>query len=110
MGKGESVEAIYNNLQQITNFVLDDSAADCVLNIGIPDSAFLMRESYVRCKRDRINDMLEARTSNKLHYIPCPIQYAIGSKNYESDGLHFSERGYFEFGKSLAITVDALLS
>ena len=111
LGKGESVETIYSNLQQITNIALnDDTLADAVLNIGIPDSAFLKRESRVKLKRDQINDMLSARMNNKLHYISCPIKYEIGSKNFESDGLHFSERGYAELAKSLSITVNSLLS
>ena len=111
MGKGESVETIYSNLQQITNIALnDDTLADAVLNIGIPDSAFLNRESRVKLKRDQINDMLSTRMNNKLHYMPCPIKYEIGSKNFESDGLHFSEHGYAELAKSLSITVNSLLS
>ena len=55
------------------------------LNIGIPDSAFLNRESRVKLKRDQINDMLSARMNNKLHYISCPIKYERGSKNFESE-------------------------
>ena len=111
MGKGESVETIYSNLQQITSFALnDDTLADAVLNIGIPDSAFLNRESRVKLKRDQINDMLSARMNNKLHYISCPIKYERGSKNFESDGLHFSERGYAEFAKSISVVVNSLLS
>ena len=111
LGKGQSVETIYSNLQQITNIALnDDTLADVELNIGIPDSAFLNRENSVKLKRDQINDMLSTRMNNKLHYIPCPIKYERGSKNFESDGLHFSERGYAELAKSLSITVNSLLS
>ena len=112
MGRGESVETIYSNLQQLSNFALgnhQDLFVDAVLNIGIPDSAFLQRESRVRQKRDQINDMLAARTNNQLHYISCPIKYSHKSKNYETDGLHFSELGYAELASQILAPVNSLL-
>ena len=86
-----------------------DLFVDAVLNIGIPDSAFLQRESRVRQKRDQINDMLAARTNNQLHYISCPIKYNHKSKNYETDGLHFSELGYAELASQILAPVNSLL-
>ena len=110
LGKSESAETIYSNLQKISDFALDDDAlVDAMLNIGIPDSAFLLRDSRARSKRDQINEMLAARKHDKLHYISCPIRYEIGSENYETDGLHFSERGYAEFAKGLSLCVNSLL-
>ena len=83
MGQGESVKTIYSNLQQLSNFALgNDVFVDAVLNIGIPDSAFLLRDSRAKRKRDQINEMLAARKHDKLHYISCPIRYEIGSKNF----------------------------
>ena len=54
--------------------------------------------------------MLAARNHAKLHYIPCPLIYSKGSKNYEMDGLHFSETGYSEFANGIYGSVKRLLN
>ena len=81
-----------------------------LLNVGIPDSAYLTRDSGARSKRDKVNDMLAARNHVKLHYFPCPLTYSRGSKNYETDGLHFSECGYNEFANGIYDTVERILT
>ena len=111
MGHGESAETIFSNLQQLSNLAVDKSTIEHgLLNIGIPDSAYLNRDSDARSRRDQINGMLKKRNKAKLHYIPCPFKYSRTSKNYETDGLHFSEIGYSNFADGILNLVYDLLS
>ena len=110
MGHGESINTIFSNLEQLSNLVVDQpNLKTCSLNIGIPDSAYLNRDSGARKRRDKINEMLKRRNEAKVHYIPCPFNYNRTSKNYERDGLHFSEIGYSNFAGGIWESVYTLL-
>ena len=110
LGHGDSAEIIFYNLQELSKFALgDNSPVNGLLNVGIPDSAFLSRDCDARSKRDQVNDMLAGRNHVKLHYIHCPLKYSRGSKHYETDGLHFSEAGYNEFANGIYDSVKRLL-
>ena len=111
MGHGESANTIFSNLQMLSQFAFDnDTPVKYLLNIGIPDSAYLSRDSGARARRDQVNEMLANRTEVGLHYIPCPLKYCTSSRNYETDGLHFSESGYKEFAIGILNPVYSLLN
>ena len=110
LGHGESAETIFSNLQNLSKFAFEcDTPAKCLLNIGIPDSAFINRDKSARARRDHVNQMLADRANSRLYYIPSPLTYTPTTRYYESDGLHFSEFGYQELANGISDTVHNLL-
>ena len=110
LGHGESAETIFSNLQNLSKFAFEcDTPAKCLLNIGIPDSAFINRDKSARARRDHVNQMLADRANSRLYYIPSPLKYTPTTRHYESDGLHFSEFGYQELANGISDTVHNLL-
>ena len=87
----------------------NNTSVNGVLNIGIPDSAFLEHNSAARSKRDQVNKLLKATNLSRMHYHACPLTYSRGNKNYEPDGLHFSEQGYKGFANGISQLVYSLL-
>ena len=68
-----------------------------VIAIGIPDSAFQSHSPDAKRRRDLVNQRLEDYASDSngfVRYFPCPVVYSRDSRNFEPDGLHFSEEGY----------------
>ena len=106
---------IFNNLKKLTEIAI--SAKIPTLNVGIPDSAYLFRDGHARSKRDSVNKMLSnfANSEKKLDwpplisYTPCPFAFTPDSKFFDFDGLHFSEKGYQEFGKGICDVVYKLV-
>ena len=44
-----------------------------------------------------------------ISYTPCPFAFTPDSKFFDFDGLHFSEKGYQEFGKGICDVVHKLV-
>jgi len=102
LGHGKTAEDIFKNIKTLAEFSLEANVS--VLHVGIPDSAFLFHSSEARVKRDNINKLMENYATSKelVIYTPCPFKFSPNSRNFDTDGLHFSEIGYQVFGEGLS--------
>ena len=110
LGHGKTAEEIFKNIKMLAEFSLEANVS--VLHVGIPDSAFLFRSSEARVKRDNVNKLVENFAKSKeqlVIYTPCPFNFSPNSRNFDTDGLHFSEIGYQAFGEGLSGVVSNFL-
>jgi lysophospholipase L1-like esterase len=120
-----AAQQIMDNLLSLHK-VCAENGIPRTIAIGIPPSGYQMQNEQARNLASLINHRLEchaeetAKSSScseqqeeskplKMTYMPFPFSYERNGENWNSDTLHFSEKGYQVLGESLVPVVDRIL-
>ena len=106
-----SFQEVVSNLLKLMD-VGKDHGVKRILNVGIPESAFLARVNTVRTNRDAINKDLQGHAHKSQGYVTyqdAGLKYDATSGLFEPDGLHFSPNGYRKFAEGIHDNVRMIL-
>ena len=107
-----SVKDIFQRLIQLHQVCFNNHVSHTIA-IGIPPSHYQANDAVAAQKAHTINQQLQAHCeehADQTTYVEFPFDFRRDGKHWDPDGLHFSQRGYQEFGDAFSTIVQQILS
>ena len=110
LGYKEEAETIVDNLLKLHS-ECHAAGVPYTIAIAVPPSSYQSRDSVAAEKASYVNEKLREHCEKnpKMTFHPFPFPFEASGDNWDSDGLHFSEKGYILLGESLADPVRSLV-